>query len=348
MKNRLANTLLPHDNFSPKIMTLPRWDHVSQSMSRTALLNNVPTVEKGLRTILVPLDGSVFAEHAIPFALGVAEQYGAALQLVHVMKGADMDNPFDALRFSELPLKARELEKHRYLTGIAQRIASNGSVMVSPRTVVSNTVLQALNETIDLNADAVVMATHGRSPIGRFWWGGIAHPLLKRISVPLFIVRGQDTSVRLSPRKVEHVILPVHNSHESRQLVPTLLSKGLLPGTIHTLLRVNRLQPTYAAQYGIPHTVWLPSHRDVIAGMKQMRPLASALRERGRKVHTKTITSNEPIAEAVLGYAERTNADLITLSCGRRGLLSRLLRPSVSEYLFQHSTRPLLFVPANQ
>src|SRR5690242_7766327 len=36
------------------------------------------------RSILVPLDGSVAAEHALPMALSLARRFGAALQIVHV------------------------------------------------------------------------------------------------------------------------------------------------------------------------------------------------------------------------------------------------------------------------
>jgi nucleotide-binding universal stress UspA family protein len=36
------------------------------------------------RTILVPLDGSAFGEHALPFALTIARRSDASIELVHV------------------------------------------------------------------------------------------------------------------------------------------------------------------------------------------------------------------------------------------------------------------------
>src|SRR4029078_9343129 len=36
------------------------------------------------RSILVPLDGSLAAEHALPLALSLARRFGGALQIVHV------------------------------------------------------------------------------------------------------------------------------------------------------------------------------------------------------------------------------------------------------------------------
>jgi nucleotide-binding universal stress UspA family protein len=36
------------------------------------------------RSILVPLDGSAFGEHALPFALSLARRAGAQLHLAHI------------------------------------------------------------------------------------------------------------------------------------------------------------------------------------------------------------------------------------------------------------------------
>ena len=36
------------------------------------------------RSLLVPLDGSAFGEHALPLALGIARRCGARVRLVHV------------------------------------------------------------------------------------------------------------------------------------------------------------------------------------------------------------------------------------------------------------------------
>jgi len=37
-----------------------------------------------IRSILVPLDGSTFGEHALPMAASLARRAGATLHLVHV------------------------------------------------------------------------------------------------------------------------------------------------------------------------------------------------------------------------------------------------------------------------
>ena len=46
-------------------------------------------------TILVPLDRSGFAETALPYALGIAAEHGATLQLalVHAIPALDLSEP---------------------------------------------------------------------------------------------------------------------------------------------------------------------------------------------------------------------------------------------------------------
>jgi hypothetical protein len=48
------------------------------------------------RSLLVPLDGSIFSEHALPFALDIAKRASAAVQLlqVHVPLNALMCSVF--------------------------------------------------------------------------------------------------------------------------------------------------------------------------------------------------------------------------------------------------------------
>ena len=68
---------------------------------RPALLDAFRATDGRIKNIIVPLDGSAFAEHAIPIALGIAEQSGATLHLVNVFIPADVLDPFDAVHLDD-------------------------------------------------------------------------------------------------------------------------------------------------------------------------------------------------------------------------------------------------------
>jgi nucleotide-binding universal stress UspA family protein len=336
--NRLFNPLSLNALASPKASSMLRASNGRKSAKRRSLLDN-PRTFATLRSIIVPLDGSTSAEHAIPLALGLAEQYGAALQLVHAVVPVDvpgLDSTFRSLK----------REKKRYLADIVQLLSAKTSVYVSSRTIDGRAVSQTLHEADKINADLIVMATHGRGAIGRFWWGSFAHSLLQQVSIPVILVRGSSASAIFKPKMITHVLLPLDGEKISEKVIDPLLDLNIFPTARHTLLQVVRLEPKYVVRDYALRTEWVPSRRRWIAGMQYLHPLATSLRDHGRRVHTKVLSSDEPVGDVIRRCAEQTDVDLITIRYRRRAPLSRLLWPSVSEYLFRTSTCPLMFVPA--
>ena len=73
------------------------------------------------KSILVPLDGSSFAEHALPWAVTLASKAKAALHLVHTHPHAT-EIMLEASPFYDEELKSQLKSKQRvYLDGLAQR-----------------------------------------------------------------------------------------------------------------------------------------------------------------------------------------------------------------------------------
>src|SRR5690606_26956373 len=78
-------------------------------------------------SLLVPLDGTPSAEHALPHALALARRSGATLRLVHVHSLLTaLDNPWQLYYHRDLVQAARD-EKQRYLDQVMRRIARAGS-----------------------------------------------------------------------------------------------------------------------------------------------------------------------------------------------------------------------------
>src|SRR5579883_1980801 len=78
------------------------------------------------KTVLVPLDGSQFGEHALPLALNLARKAGATLRLTHVQPPAASIYAEPPL-FLEDELQTRYAERERsrwlgYLDGVAARV----------------------------------------------------------------------------------------------------------------------------------------------------------------------------------------------------------------------------------
>src|SRR5690348_12241411 len=76
------------------------------------------------RSLLVPLDGSDFGEHALPLALSLARRLGAALQVVHVHAPAwgaygELGGLYDEM--TDRVLRERD---RAYVDEVVQRLAA--------------------------------------------------------------------------------------------------------------------------------------------------------------------------------------------------------------------------------
>src|SRR5438309_1780790 len=131
-----------------------------------------------IRSILVPLDGSTFGEHALPLAMTMAKRLDASLNLIHVHSLLDATyaelQVFDNTLDQELRNRERE-----YLHGVQKQVQDRISVPVTIRNV-DGDVASVIREQADsLHASWIVMTTHGRGPLGRFWLGSVTDELVR-------------------------------------------------------------------------------------------------------------------------------------------------------------------------
>ena len=196
--NQLVNRQSLTNLGSLKARSAPRIFNPSSTL-RPAPSDNVHATDGRIKNIVVPLDGSPFAEHAIPIALGIAEQSGATVHFVHAFIPAEVLDPYDALHFPDASLKTLKLKKQRYLSDVVQQLSAVTPAFVSSSIIDGRAVSQSVENIHGIDADLVVMATHGRGALGRFWSGSAAHAILQQISVPLILVRGSSTPVTFAP-----------------------------------------------------------------------------------------------------------------------------------------------------
>src|SRR4051794_18528227 len=121
------------------------------------------------RSLLVPLDGEPFGEHALPLALGIARRAGARVRVVHVHRPLESTFQPDGVYYdSRLDTYLRRRQQ-AYLDDLIRRLAKVTSVPVTPVFMEGREVADSLCAAAGAGADLVVMATHGRGPLGRFW-----------------------------------------------------------------------------------------------------------------------------------------------------------------------------------
>ena len=138
-------------------------------------------------TIIVPLDGSKFAEAALPVANELGRVLGVRIVLVGVVPEAtQIVAAPDGVPLSDGPDSERlQAITQAYLEAVATRVELTGVEWVQ-RLGEPAVEVAALAE--ERSACAVVMATHGRMGPARSVLGSVAGGVLRRTSIPLMVI----------------------------------------------------------------------------------------------------------------------------------------------------------------
>jgi nucleotide-binding universal stress UspA family protein len=275
------------------------------------------------RTLVVPLDGSPFSEHALPLALGIARRAGARLVLAQV-RPREVFEGLASLYLRGNPhngdLERACLNSGRHRLAAVARVPVETALLEGP-------VAGTLHEhALAAEADLVVLATHGHRPFSRLWLGSVADELIRRLPVPLLLVRPGEGPVDLRREPAfRRVLVPLDGSARAEKILEPALSLGAL----------------WEAEYVLIRAVALANGASQHQAHDYLEGVAERLRQRALRVRTLVLTHGHAAA-AIQEAAAAEGADLIALATRGQGGLRRLLLGSVADKLIRATTMPLL------
>lgn len=142
--------------------------------------------------ILVAIDGSEAAERGLDEAISLARRLGSTLHVLNVVDArmlsaaASINVPPEHLvedwRIAGEKLVPAAIERAR-----AQGVKAQGAVRCNPDRLVHEVILE---EAKNVDAELIVMGTHGRQGLPRFLLGSDAEHVLRTSPVPVLLVRG--------------------------------------------------------------------------------------------------------------------------------------------------------------
>ena len=140
--------------------------------------------------IMVPLDGSEFAEGALEPALAIARAMGAEVVLFRVAQPipragtlAEMPDVYDEV------VAATYREAEDYLTALQERLASD-RVSIEYRSAAGGIARQILDYAAEEHIDLMVLSSHGRTGVERWIHGSVTQKILNSCACSTLIVRG--------------------------------------------------------------------------------------------------------------------------------------------------------------
>ncbi len=292
-----------------------------------------------IHSILVPLDGSEFAEHALPAALALARRTGASLHLaqVHVplpdVEGAGLLSP-------EVDQRVRDAER-AYLDRAVRRVAAVAPVAVTAAVPVGAVGDELVGAARACAADLVVMTTHGRGAFSRFWLGSVADELVRRGPTPVLLLRPPDGRADLATEPaLRHLLVPLDGTPQAEQVLESAADLATVLGARITILRVVRpvAVPGYdLAGYASAGADLLLLEQQQRTADDYLRRVREWFRERRLDVEMRRVVHDQPAA-AILETARDDGCDLIALATHGRGGLARVLLGSVADKVVRGAT----------
>lgn len=155
------------------------------------------------QTIVVPYDFSEHAHAALETSLDLARRLDSNLHLVHALQPPAYGYGYanlggTAVGAASIPppgfVEEMRAGAMNALREVAQKAAHRapGDVVhhLTEGVNVSDAILQSAR---DLNADLIVMGTHGRTGIAHVFLGSVAERTLRRAPCPVLTVRAPET-----------------------------------------------------------------------------------------------------------------------------------------------------------
>lgn len=295
------------------------------------------------RSILVPVDGSKLAERVLSIAIPLAEAHGARLSLLQAHEKVMPLTVGGGVLVHDMALdEAFRREQRAYLERLVGRVQKLTAVRVEGMFREGHPSVVIVEAASAPDVDLVIMSTHGRGGLQRFWLGSVSDAVVRQVHVPVLLVRGaRPIAKRLKDAPpFSRVVVPLDGSSRAEQaLEATRTLLGATPGRI-TLVHVVHPMTAMASA-----NVQRDAARE--ASEAYLAPLAQRLQGATLEVRHETAVSTQ-VARVVLEAAETHSADLIAIAGQGLSGVQRFLVGSVADKLIRTAAVPVLVVPARE
>ncbi|MBP9185724.1 MAG: universal stress protein [Bacteroidia bacterium] len=255
-----------------------------------------------INKIIVPVDTSSNSTMALKAALSLALAYKASLYVHHVSEETSSDE-------------------------VKQKVASVlGSTPHTYSESKGSVYKEIIIKSLDVNADLIVMGTHGNTGFQEFWLGSNANKVVSSAKCPVLTIRNDARSTDF-----KNIVVPMDTSFESRQKVPAAIDLALaLKGSIH-ILGVSTSKDKEAE-----HIVGNYSRQASDSISDHNIPCTIEKRLGGN------------ITNTTIAYAEEIKADLIVIMTEQEPQIGSFFLGKFAQQMVNNSPVPVICVPTRE
>lgn len=296
-----------------------------------------------IANILCPVDSSEFSQRALDRAFGIARWYGSTVTALHVV------SPTLPVLASPVYLGPDPLTPVMVNATELRRIKADVQCLVESERVPDVEVHVLVREAADvhrgilaeadrLNADLVVMGTHGRSGFERLFLGSVAEKVLRKSPRPVMTVPAHaPDALSRGPIPFTRILCAIDFSTSSSAALEYAMTLAGEADASLTLLHVVEVIPhfhEYSPAMSVDIAAWTADAQ---------KRLHAMVPESVRSCSTvaEVVSTGKPYREILRLAAER-DSELIVMGVQGRSAADLLLFGSTTHHIVCQATCPVL------
>ncbi len=271
-----------------------------------------------MKKIIVPLDFSDESLTGLNMSMFLAEKTGAEIQLVHVIGDSTGSN-------NESAAEIEHQQAIKKLEGLIRRYQDKNKYKPALSYVVKEgKIFREVTNLADNYEDSViVLSTHGNSGFEELFIGGNAYKITSHSRSPVISVRKEKLN-----SKIDKIVLPLDASFQTREKVPfTAELARIFNSSIHLLtVRGTRLKSIEKKLH------------------KYSGQIASYLESHNIHCTVEHLYGTN-LTDITLAYAEKVNADLVSIMAEQEEGISNFLLGNYAHQMINKANIPVLIFP---
>ena len=272
--------------------------------------------------ILVPLDFSESALNALETAIAMAKQHNATITLLNVV---DANALFEFKGFyylSEKSINSIVEVSARRLSALAKKVKGEHALNCNPEVTLGPVALSIIKTAFDIDADLIIMGTHGVSGFRKFFIGSSAQNVIKIASCPVLTVPCNRKWIEF--KKILFLVRPVAAAIEKYDWVRKIVTNDSASMTLLVLAH------TYDGEE-----------------KKLLQNFVKALKAKTIKDKIKvsgTLKVGEKMPQAVLKMSKYIDPDVIVLTSSADSNLKQFFIGPFEQHVVNHVNVPVLSI----
>jgi len=320
------------------------------------------------KRIVVPLDGSIRAERAIPVAARIARASGGSVVLLRVVSAATeyWPNMVAEPTMRQVAIDVDLTEAEKYLSEVATRTKLD-NVPTETVALYGSTASTILDGAHSSQADLIVLCSHGYTGMTRWVLGSVAEKVARHAAMPVLILR-EGGPVPAGPhpdavRPLRALVALDGSAHAKAALEPAASLIAALAAPAPGALHLVRVVPPVTAERGAQHFDACSSSEQVLHRAKRYLSATvehlhegltvPAVADRNLTI-TWSVAVDTDVARAIIRLAENGEdtegagvfggCDVIAMATHGYSGLQRWAMGSITQRVLSATKLPLLVV----